>query len=135
MVADLGLQVWLLASFSHQPLRDMLSVQRETDLLFRSLDPLETTGCPMNDDAPQNASESGARESLALMRTDLANERTLLAYGRTALMVTATGFSLIKFFPDLPLVIGWGFSIAGGVIGAIGLIRFTRLQKRLRQSI
>lgn len=94
----------------------------------------------MNDDASQEPRESESREndpreSLALVRTDLANERTLLAYGRTALMVTATGVSLIKFFPDLPLVLGWGFSIAGGVIGAIGLVRFLRLQRRLRRWI
>ncbi len=76
------------------------------------------------------------RDSLALIRTDLANERTLLAYGRTALMVVATGVSLIKFFPESPLAIslGWALSVAGAIIGITGLARFTRLRKRLRGS-
>jgi putative membrane protein len=80
--------------------------------------------------------QSGRRDDLALVRTDLANERTLLAYGRTALMVVATGFSLIKFFGESPVLrsLGWGLAILGAAIGWIGLVRFTRLNKRLRQS-
>ena len=34
-----------------------------------------------------------------MMRTDLAKERTLLAYGRTSRMFIATGVTLVKFFP------------------------------------
>lgn len=85
----------------------------------------------MNHDQP-----SGRRDYLALVRTDLANERTLLAYGRTALMVIATGFSLIKFFPESVLLqrMGWVFAAAGLTIGVIGATRFTRLKCRLRDD-
>jgi putative membrane protein len=81
-------------------------------------------------------SQTGRRDHLALVRTDLANERTLLAYGRTALMIVATGFSLIKFFGESPLLnpLGWGLSILGAVVGVVGVARFTRLNKRLRRS-
>lgn len=78
-------------------------------------------------------SASDQRDSLALVRTDLANERTLLAYGRTALMVAGTGVSLIEFFDRSMLLVslGWLFTAVGGVIGIIGLVRFARLHGRL----
>ena len=79
--------------------------------------------------------EPVSRDHLALVRTDLANERTLLAYGRTALMVTGSGVSLIKFFADSPILpaIGWALTVAGIVIGLVGTVRFVRLQKRLHR--
>ncbi|MGB7342599.1 MAG: DUF202 domain-containing protein [Pirellulaceae bacterium] len=72
--------------------------------------------------------------NLALVRTDLANERTLLAYGRTALMVVGTGVSLIKFFDPTLLwhIAGWTLVIVGTLIGVVGVIRFRRLQCSLR---
>lgn len=74
------------------------------------------------------------RQSLALIRTDLANERTLLAYGRTALMFTATGVTLIKFFPDSLTfnLAGWASAAIGLAIGAVGITRFTRMRRKLR---
>ncbi|KAA5540672.1 DUF202 domain-containing protein [Roseiconus nitratireducens] len=73
---------------------------------------------------------------LALVRTDLANERTLLAYGRTALMLAGTGVSLIKFLKPSPemLLLGWFLVAAGLVVGVIGVIRFTGLKRRLKRS-
>ncbi|HFU75703.1 MAG TPA: DUF202 domain-containing protein [Arcobacter sp.] len=40
------------------------------------------------------------RDSLAIGRSKLANERTLLAYIRTGLMFFVSGLSLIKLFSD-----------------------------------
>ena len=79
--------------------------------------------------------QTDRRDNLALVRTDLANERTLLAYGRTALMVIATGVTVIKFFPESSLLqyLGWSLAFLGGTIGLIGGVRFTRLQKSLHQ--
>lgn len=73
------------------------------------------------------------RDDLALIRTGLANERTLLAYGRTALMIVATGFSLIKFFPESALLwrTGWLLAALGAIVGFTGLVRFVRLNRRL----
>lgn len=70
---------------------------------------------------------------LGLIRTELANERTLLAYGRTGLMLTATGVSLVKFLstsPDLVLL-GWFLIVAGLMVGIVGVKRFTTLKRRL----
>lgn len=74
------------------------------------------------------------RQSLALIRTDLANERTLLAYGRTALMFTATGITMVKFFPEYLTfnIAGWVSAFLGLAIGLVGVSRFARMQRRLR---
>ena len=82
-----------------------------------------------------SASPTDTRDYLALVRTDLANERTLLAYGRTALMVAATGVTLLKFYPESTLVrlTSWPLMALGILIALFGLIRFARLQSRLRQ--
>ena len=76
------------------------------------------------------------RDQLAIARTDLANERTLLAYGRTSLMVAATGVTLIKFFPNLVLAcgVGWLLTILAALIGIIGIVRFAKLRRRLNQQ-
>lgn len=74
------------------------------------------------------------RQSLALVRTDLANERTLLAYGRTGLMITGTGVSLLKFFPELPLLLGWTLTGSGAIVFLVGAVRFARLRSNLRRN-
>lgn len=76
------------------------------------------------------------RDYLALVRTDLANERTLLAYGRTALMVAATGVTLMKFYPESMLVrtTSWPLVALGVLIALFGVIRFIRLQSRLHRN-
>jgi len=78
--------------------------------------------------------DSGRRDHLALMRTDLANERTLLAYLRTSLMSAGSGLTLIKFFADLnsAIQIGWGFLVLGAIIALIGVIRFLRMRAHMR---
>lgn len=84
----------------------------------------------MNDDQPQRS----RTDDLALVRTDLANERTLLAYLRTSLMVFGTGATLIKFFADSDWLLrtGWSLVIAGLFVGVLGVIRFMLMRKRLR---
>jgi len=91
-------------------------------------------------DTSSNPSQDAAKSildpapNLALVRTDLANERTLLAYGRTALMVGGTGVSLLKFFEQSTFVqvAGWSLVALGAFVGIIGVLRFRRLQRRLR---
>ena len=85
----------------------------------------------MNQDS--RSTSSSDRDHLALVRTDLANERTLLAYGRTGLMVLGSGVTLIKFFSDSAAMItaGWGLSSVGVLVAAVGLIRFIRLNRSL----
>lgn len=73
------------------------------------------------------------KNELALLRTDLVNERTLLAYVRTALMIAGTGGTLIKFFGESRdlLIAGFGLVGAGGVILAFGIVRFRVSAKRI----
>lgn len=74
------------------------------------------------------------RNELALIRTDLANERTLLAYIRTSLMMVGTGGTLIKFFGDSRDLLYLGFALfaAGVIVLAIGIRRYQTHAKRIR---
>lgn len=87
-------------------------------------------------DEPNDQESTPPQPNLALVRTDLANERTLLAYGRTALMLVATGVSLVKFLEvsfDM-VVVGWGLIGCGAIVGAIGMYRFGSLKRRLKSA-
>ncbi|MBN1558949.1 DUF202 domain-containing protein [candidate division KSB1 bacterium] len=44
------------------------------------------------------------RDFLALERTQMANERTLMGYIRTALMLIASGVSLLELYGDVLLL-------------------------------
>ena len=51
------------------------------------------------------------------LRTNLANERTLLAYVRTALAIAVSGMAAIKFFPESPLAVSLGgLAVTAGII-------------------
>lgn len=47
------------------------------------------------------------------LRTILANERTLLAYIRTALSAWIFGMAVVKFFPEHVLSVGLGWIVIG----------------------
>ncbi|RUT79160.1 DUF202 domain-containing protein [Ancylomarina longa] len=66
------------------------------------------------------------RDYLAIDRSKLANERTLLAYARTGLMFFVSGISLVKLFStDLFLVyLGYILIPISIFIVILGLIRF-----------
>ena len=51
------------------------------------------------------------------LRTELANERTLLAYIRTALSAWIFGMAAVKFFPEsfIMICLGW-IAMAGGIM-------------------
>jgi putative membrane protein len=71
---------------------------------------------------------------LAAYRTKLANERTVLAYGRTALTLFVAGVTFIQFF-DSPIIegIGWAFVPLGLITFAIGVFRYNREKYRIHQ--
>ena len=90
----------------------------------------------MTEENPSDRSPSPkAGPNLGLVRTDLANERTLLAYGRAALMVAGTGVSLIEFFNVSPIFrfLGWALVVVGIAVGLIGISRFARLHRSLHK--
>lgn len=94
--------------------RQTLELQRS-----RALRPMDTNSVP----------------NLGLIRTELANERTILAYLRTSIMLIGTGISLVKFLVvtrDLVLI-GWALIALGGMVGLIGTVRYFRLRRRLNR--
>lgn len=74
------------------------------------------------------------RDFLALERTRLANERTLMAYIKASLylllggiaFLQLEGFGNIKWFGVVSLVLS-------GLFVIIGMVRFTQLKRRLQQ--
>ena len=81
-----------------------------------------------------DANNNTLRDLLAFDRTMLANERTLLAYIRTFIGMIASGAALLKLFD-----VSWAqttavtFLIMGPICLIVGLIRFARNNKRLKQ--
>lgn len=75
------------------------------------------------------------RDHLAIDRTTLANERTLLGYVRTALALTVVGASALRFFDSFAhFVLGWGFMGIGLLTALIGLSRFWQMKRRIATS-
>jgi putative membrane protein len=84
---------------------------------------------------PTRRDGPAAVDWLALERTELANERTLLAWLRTGLGLAAAGATLIRFGSGAPsdVCLG-GFGIlTGGVLGAVGILRFVVAARRYRR--
>lgn len=73
---------------------------------------------------------------LAIDRTILANERTLLSYGRTALAQIIIGGSALKFFDSFTLkVIGVLFLTAAFITILIGWYRYRHTDRLLRVAL
>lgn len=71
----------------------------------------------------------GYRDYLALDRTRLANERTLLSYLRTGFTSLITGISFIKFFETIFFHVTGLLLISGGfILLVIGFWKFVRMQ-------
>lgn len=71
---------------------------------------------------------------LALQRTYLANERTLLAWFRTFVVMLSSGFAIVKmtaFEEILPL--GYALLVASPLLLLFGIIRFAYVKKQLRK--
>ena len=75
------------------------------------------------------------REYLAIERTKLANERSLLTYIRTGLYFLVAG-STLGYVVDSPFwnTMGWPLVIMGVLIGMFGGVRFIRLAKKIKES-
>lgn len=72
------------------------------------------------------------RDYLALDRTRLSNERTLLAYYSTGLTTLVSGISGFKLFHDIWLrSLGVMFIILGVGIMLIGVIRFLSFRQQI----
>ena len=75
--------------------------------------------------------DSSERDRLARKRTSLANERTFLSYARTAIMLFASGATVVKLFPSSFFHIALGVVLVGlsffGLV--IGIFRYRRMKK------
>jgi len=75
------------------------------------------------------------RDYLAIERTKFANERTFLAYIRTAMALVLAGFSLTQFFKnDIYKLAGVIFIPVGILAGFYGLRRFLRKKKEIAEN-
>jgi putative membrane protein len=73
---------------------------------------------------------------LAIDRTVLANERTLLSYVRTGLTLVIIGGSALKFFDSQVFtVVGWVFIACGAVVFFIGWRRYRHTDGLLRVAL
>jgi len=83
-------------------------------------------------DRPPSADRSAA------IRDHLANERTLLAWQRTALALVGLGFVVDRFAfqgsTDKSLagtLVGLGMIVAGGLTALVGVYRFVRVERQI----
>lgn len=75
------------------------------------------------------------REYLAIERTRLANERTLLTYIRTGLYFLVAG-STLGHLIDTPFwnMMGLPLVIIGVIVPVLGVVRFLRVARKIRES-
>ncbi len=76
------------------------------------------------------------RDVLAMDRTRLANERTLLAWLRTALMLLVSGVTLIKLFEGVRTLEILGFSLipVSILVAAWGVRRYLQTCRLIRAA-
>jgi len=84
---------------------------------------------------PMQPKELTLADHLAIDRTLMANERTLLAYARSAFALFIAGLSVLKFFgPEFVfLCIAWSFIGFAPVLFLVGIYRSWRTHKKLKQ--
>lgn len=76
------------------------------------------------------------RDFLDIDRTVLANERTYLAYIRTALAMLVLGISGVEFTHIVWIrVIGGSFVVFSIVTFVIGFVRYEKMKKQIKKSI
>jgi putative membrane protein len=75
------------------------------------------------------------RDYLAIDRTRLANERTLLAYIRTAFMLIVAGATALKLFVETPAVVltAWLFIGMGVFVALLGAWRFVAMRRLINR--
>lgn len=85
---------------------------------------------------PQVINEKRLREHLALERTKLANERTLLAYIRASLYLLVGGIALLqlKEYPRLHWI-GYASLVICVLFIIIGIWRYIALERKLKNLL
>jgi len=71
---------------------------------------------------------------LALARTNLANERTILAYFRTFIVILSSGFAILKIEILQNLItLGYFFIITSFIVILIGVVRFIHVKRKVKK--
>ena len=78
---------------------------------------------------------SDTRDTLALERTRMANERTFLAYIRTGLSLLAAAAVLFQFFSKINSYVAtvWVLVVLGVLVLVIALLRFYKVKAELNR--
>lgn len=75
------------------------------------------------------------KDSLSFERTTIANERTFLAYSRTALSLVIAGFSLHEFFDSkISMWLGSLIIPIGLIIGFVGYRKFVKRKELIQRK-
>lgn len=78
--------------------------------------------------------ELSLRDNLAIDRTRLANERTLLSYSRTGFSLVVTALAIFEFSDkDWAHLSAWVLIGLGLIIAVIGLLFYLRIRRKLNQ--
>jgi len=89
---------------------------------------------PPSNSADPRIGPRAADHHLAADRTNLSNERTLLAYVRTGLSLFGVGATFIRFFDRAVFsAVGWVLLVAGIACLAAGVVRFQQIRGRVRR--
>lgn len=88
-----------------------------------------------SDSVPPSRGPLSLNDVLAIDRTTLANERTFLAYIRTALGLIALGVTCLKFLGDelFYVAAGIAFLILAPLLLLWGAVRFVRVRGDLKR--
>lgn len=72
------------------------------------------------------------RDTLALDRTRLANQRTLLSYVRTGIYLAFTGMGILQFSETNRLNwLAWLFIGLGAIVAIIGIFVYRKMSKKI----
>lgn len=74
------------------------------------------------------------RDELAIRRTILANQRTLLTFFNASLALMIGGLTLIKFFSGLLHGLGWMFLPAGVILFLYGFRNYFRHKQMIEAA-
>jgi putative membrane protein len=86
------------------------------------------------------ADDPGSGETEPDARYTFANERTFLAWSRTALALVVAGLGIVQLLPPFPRVpwgrhvIGVPLIVLGAVVASTGYVEWTRNQRALRRG-
>jgi putative membrane protein len=89
--------------------------------------------------AADSGSDSGADEQEPDYRFTLANERTYLAWQRTALGLLAAAVAVVQFAPELRVpgrgeLVGLVLTVLATVTAAVGLWRWRQVNRAMRRG-